>query len=100
MSIADCRTGRTFASGFAAQAPADWTARSTMLIEAVCEVVRIWRKRARDRAALARMAELALRDLGVDPATVWHEARRPFWQSAHEARSEIALSRRASASRQ
>ena len=94
MSIADCRNGRTFASGFAAQALADWTARGTMLIDAICEVVRIWRKRARDRAALARMADCALRDLGVDPAIVWREARRPFWRSAHAAWRDVALSRR------
>jgi uncharacterized protein YjiS (DUF1127 family) len=42
--------------------------------------LRQWRGRARSRRDLACFSEPMLRDIGVDPAERWHEARKRFWQ--------------------
>jgi len=39
-----------------------------------------WWARAASRRDLARFNEHMLRDIGVDPAERWHEARKRFWQ--------------------
>ncbi len=44
-------------------------------------LVLVWRKRARDRAELARMDYALLRDIGADRATVDLEVARAFWQA-------------------
>jgi uncharacterized protein YjiS (DUF1127 family) len=57
-------------------------------------VIALWRRQSRDRAELAQMGYLALQDLGVpDPALMWHEASRPFWQNALAAWREAARAR-------
>lgn len=38
-----------------------------------------WRRRARQRAALARLSAHMLRDIGLSEADVWREMRRPPW---------------------
>jgi uncharacterized protein YjiS (DUF1127 family) len=40
----------------------------------------IWRRRFRDRQALALMDERSLRDLGVTRYDALYEARKPFWR--------------------
>ncbi|HZB91256.1 MAG TPA: DUF1127 domain-containing protein [Stellaceae bacterium] len=44
-------------------------------------VVGQWRRRARDRAELARFDERSLRDIGVSPAQARDEADKPFWRA-------------------
>jgi uncharacterized protein YjiS (DUF1127 family) len=39
-----------------------------------------WRTRAASRRELARFNAHMLRDIGIDPAERWHEARKRFWQ--------------------
>ena len=39
-----------------------------------------WRARARSRRLLAELDEHMLRDIGVDPARVWRETGKWFWQ--------------------
>ncbi len=39
-----------------------------------------WWARARSRRRLARLDERTLRDIGIDRAQVWQEARKWFWQ--------------------
>ena len=39
-----------------------------------------WHDRARTRARLAELDEHMLRDIGLDPAVVDYEIRKPFWR--------------------
>ena len=39
-----------------------------------------WQARARSRRLLAELDEHMLRDIGVDPARVWQETGKWFWQ--------------------
>lgn len=41
----------------------------------------LWRKRARDRAELAKLTGRDARDLGIDPGIVAYEASKPFWRA-------------------
>jgi len=40
-----------------------------------------WRKRAQERAELARLSGRDLRDMGITPAQADFEANKPFWQA-------------------
>ena len=51
------------------------------LLQRGLHLFNVWRKRMRDRTALARMSEAGLRDIGADQATAELEARRFFWQA-------------------
>ena len=44
-------------------------------------VMRLWRKRAQQRAELAQLSARDARDLGVDPGVISYEASKPFWQA-------------------
>lgn len=44
------------------------------------ETVRLWRRRAEERSALARMSARELRDFGVTPSEAQWEAAQPFWR--------------------
>ena len=48
----------------------------------IAEMVRLWRRRAEERAALARMSARELRDFGVTPSEAQWEAAQPFWREA------------------
>jgi len=39
-----------------------------------------WRRRARSRTQLARLAEHELRDIGLTPADAAREYAKPFWR--------------------
>jgi uncharacterized protein YjiS (DUF1127 family) len=41
----------------------------------------LWRRRARERRQLAHLSERDLRDIGVSPATLYAELRKPFWRA-------------------
>lgn len=41
----------------------------------------LWRKRARDRAELAKLSARDARDLGLDPGIIDYEASKPFWRA-------------------
>ena len=43
--------------------------------------VREWRNRAQSRAALLRLDDRMLRDLGIDRATAHYLGTRPFWRA-------------------
>jgi uncharacterized protein YjiS (DUF1127 family) len=51
-----------------------------VLERAVRWVVR-WRRRRRELDELARLGERELRDIGVTPAEVAAELRKPFWRA-------------------
>jgi uncharacterized protein YjiS (DUF1127 family) len=40
-----------------------------------------WRRRRRELTELARLGERELRDIGVTPAEVAAELRKPFWRA-------------------
>jgi uncharacterized protein YjiS (DUF1127 family) len=40
----------------------------------------IWRRRLRDRRALALMDDRSLRDLGLTRYDAFYEVRKPFWR--------------------
>ena len=39
-----------------------------------------WQQRSRERAALARLDDRMLRDIGVTRGDVWRELNKPFWR--------------------
>lgn len=41
----------------------------------------LWRRRARERAELARLGERELRDIGMSPGTLYTELGKPFWRA-------------------
>ncbi len=43
------------------------------------ETVLSWLETHRQRRALARLDDRALRDIGISRADVWQEVNRPFW---------------------
>ncbi len=52
----------------------------TEIIVAVALRLALWERRAKTRAALARLDENQLRDIGIDPLSAALEAGRPFWK--------------------
>jgi len=42
---------------------------------------RLWRRRARERAALAQMDERALHDIGLSRASAVFEINKPLWRA-------------------
>lgn len=44
-------------------------------------LITIWRRRARDRADLARMADRDIRDAGLDRSQIVFEINKPFWRA-------------------
>lgn len=45
----------------------------------IIATLQLWRRRARDRAELARLTDRDARDLGIDPGVISFEASKPFW---------------------
>jgi uncharacterized protein YjiS (DUF1127 family) len=92
MSVIEFRPGAAFVSRAAlSRADAGSGFAATLL-----RAAQLWRRRARDRAELARMGYLALQDLGVpDPSLAWQEASNPFWRDAQAAWREAAAARNA-----
>jgi uncharacterized protein YjiS (DUF1127 family) len=57
-------------------APAKQRGLSARLVSALAH----WRGRSRSRRLLAQLDEHMLRDIGIDPAQVWRETGKWFWQ--------------------
>jgi uncharacterized protein YjiS (DUF1127 family) len=47
----------------------------------IAATVRQWRRRVRERQALARLTERELADFGASTADVYRELATPFWRS-------------------
>ena len=43
-----------------------------------CARLTLWRRRMRERAELARLTDVELRDIGVTPSEAWYESRKPL----------------------
>ena len=50
------------------------------LISRLTGILRIWRRRALERAELAQMSQDELHDIGVSSADHWTETHKPFWK--------------------
>ncbi|XLY86273.1 DUF1127 domain-containing protein [Ectopseudomonas mendocina] len=48
-------------------------------LASVWRMLRRWRQLARERQQLARLSDMALKDLGLSRADALQEAERPFW---------------------
>lgn len=51
------------------------------LLARVAATLRLWRKRNREKRALALLGERDLHDFGASHADVYAELRRPFWRA-------------------
>lgn len=47
----------------------------------VFDTLRLWRRRARERAELARFTTRDLRDIGITPADAAYEIGKPVWRA-------------------
>ena len=45
------------------------------------ETLRLWRRRARERAELARFSQRELLDIGISNADALQEIRKPMWRA-------------------
>jgi uncharacterized protein YjiS (DUF1127 family) len=50
------------------------------IFESVSDTIRLWRRRARERAELGRWADRDMRDAGISRADVQFELAKPFWR--------------------
>jgi uncharacterized protein YjiS (DUF1127 family) len=50
------------------------------IVEAAGDTFRLWRRRARERAELARWEDRDLRDAGISRAAIQVELAKPFWR--------------------
>jgi uncharacterized protein YjiS (DUF1127 family) len=51
------------------------------LLQVAVTLVRLWHRRARERADLARLDMRMLRDIGVTPSEAGRECDKPFWRA-------------------
>jgi uncharacterized protein YjiS (DUF1127 family) len=52
------------------------------LLSRIAATVRLWRRRSRERAALARLNERELADIAVSRADVYWKISTPFWRAS------------------
>ena len=53
----------------------------TEVLDVLKPLYRRARRRARQRAELARMSDREFHDIGVSRAQVWREVSKPFWRA-------------------
>jgi uncharacterized protein YjiS (DUF1127 family) len=46
----------------------------------IIDLIFLWQERIRERRQLATLDSRMLADIGVDTATAWNEADKPFWR--------------------
>lgn len=51
------------------------------LLHAALTLVRLWHRRARERADLAHLDMRMLRDIGITPSEAVRECDKPFWRA-------------------
>lgn len=54
--------------------------KAAALLHKAAALIRVWRRRAREREQLARLSPHLLRDIGITPVEARHEAGKPFWR--------------------
>ncbi len=45
------------------------------------DILRLWRRRARERAELARFTDRELHDIGIGVSDALHEINKPVWRA-------------------
>jgi uncharacterized protein YjiS (DUF1127 family) len=72
---------RTFASG-SLSLPAQIEPRRSFgsILRATLGMLGEWRQRQYERAVLASLDDIALRDIGISRTDVWAEVNKPFWR--------------------
>ncbi len=55
--------------------------RGRRLARRLLEALRVWRRRVRERRALANLTERELADFGATTADVYRELATPFWRA-------------------
>ena len=50
-------------------------------VRRLLETLRVWRRRVRERQALANLSERELADFGATTADVYRELSTPFWRA-------------------
>ena len=53
--------------------------RRSGLTRRIVGTLRLWLRRIREREALRQLGPRELRDIGITPADVYWEIKRPFW---------------------
>jgi uncharacterized protein YjiS (DUF1127 family) len=61
--------------------PRPVTRRTAHVRRRMYALLRIWRRRLRERRALAAMDDRGLRDIGLSRYDAYYEAGKPFWRA-------------------
>ena len=62
---------------------ANWS----LMLGLIVATLREWRRRSAERRELAILDERMLRDVGLDPGTVYYEASQSFWRTPRDWRN-------------
>ena len=63
------------------------TSRASSLLGLIVATLREWRRRSAERRELARLDERMIRDVGLDPGSVYYEASQSFWRTPRDWRN-------------
>ncbi len=53
---------------------------AAVAFEKVAAVLRVWRRRQRERASFLALSDVELQDLGISRAQANFDSNRPFWR--------------------
>jgi uncharacterized protein YjiS (DUF1127 family) len=56
----------------------------SLILGLIVATLREWRRRRTERGDLASLDERTLRDVGLDPGTVYYEASQSFWRAPRD----------------
>jgi len=59
----------------------------SLFLDLVVATLREWRRRGAERRELARLDERMIRDVGLDPGSVYYEASQSFWRTPRDWRN-------------
>jgi uncharacterized protein YjiS (DUF1127 family) len=59
----------------------------SLILDLIVATLREWRRRRMERGDLASLDERTLRDIGLDPGTVYYEASQSFWRTPRDWRN-------------
>lgn len=59
----------------------------SLILGSIVATLREWRRRRVERGDLASLDERTLRDIGLDPGTVYYEASQSFWRTPRDWRN-------------
>jgi uncharacterized protein YjiS (DUF1127 family) len=59
----------------------------SLILDLIVATLREWRRRRVERGDLASLDARTLRDIGLDPGTVYYEASQSFWRAPRDWRN-------------